>query len=81
MYYTINETMARRANNAYSFSDYREGSATAEYRQMVDRWLSGASRAGERLPPRRSTRCLTGTPAAWPTTSTPATAIRLPVLR
>ncbi|WP_337574623.1 hypothetical protein [Fournierella sp.] len=36
MYYTINETMARRANNAYSFSDYREGSATAEYRQMVD---------------------------------------------
>lgn len=36
MYYTINETMARRSNNAYSFSDYREGSATAEYRQMVD---------------------------------------------
>ena len=36
MYYTIDETMARRANNAYSFSDYREGSATAEYRQMVD---------------------------------------------
>lgn len=35
MYYTIDEAMARRANNAYSFSDYREGSATAEYRQMV----------------------------------------------
>ena len=36
MYYTIDEAMARRANNAYSFSDYRDGSATAEYRQMVD---------------------------------------------
>ena len=36
MYYTIDEAMARRANNSYSFSDYREGSATAEYRQMVD---------------------------------------------
>ena len=36
MYYTIYESMARRANNAYSFSDYREGSTTAVYRQMVD---------------------------------------------
>lgn len=44
MYYTIDEAMARRANNAYSFSDYRDGSATAEYRQMVDEAASLAER-------------------------------------
>lgn len=35
-YYDINEEQARLAKNAYSFSDYIPGSATAEYRQMVD---------------------------------------------
>lgn len=35
-YYPINEEMARRAKNAISFSDYREGSATASYRAAVD---------------------------------------------
>lgn len=44
MYYTIDEAMARRANNAYSFSDYQEGSATAEYRQMVDEATALAER-------------------------------------
>lgn len=44
MYYTIDEAMARRANNAYSFSDYRDGSATAEYRQMVDEAAALAER-------------------------------------
>lgn len=37
IYYTINEGAARRANNMNSFSDYKPGSATAEYRQMVDK--------------------------------------------
>lgn len=37
MYYEINEDAARRAKRANSFSDYKEGSATAEYRAMVDR--------------------------------------------
>lgn len=36
MYYEINEETARRANDAYSMSDYRPGSATAEYRAAVD---------------------------------------------
>ena len=33
-YFHINEGMARVANNANSFRDYAEGSATAEYRAM-----------------------------------------------
>ena len=36
-YYPINEEAARRAKNANSFSDYVTGSATAAYREMVDR--------------------------------------------
>ncbi len=36
MYYEINEEMARRAKEAYSMSDYKAGSATADYRQQVD---------------------------------------------
>ena len=36
-YYPINEEAARRAKNANSFSDYVPGSATAAYREMVDR--------------------------------------------
>ncbi len=35
-YYEINENAARRAKEANSWSDYVQGSATAEYRQMVD---------------------------------------------
>lgn len=36
-YYTINEETARCAKNAISFSDYRPGSATMEYKQYVDK--------------------------------------------
>lgn len=36
-YYPINEDATRRAKNANSFSDYVPGSATAAYREMVDR--------------------------------------------
>lgn len=36
-YYPINEDAARRAKEAMSFSDYIPGSATAEYRGMVDK--------------------------------------------
>lgn len=35
-YYPIDEALARRAKNMISFSDYVEGSATAEYRRAVD---------------------------------------------
>lgn len=35
-YYSINEDTARRAKEMNSFNDYTPGSATAEYRQMVD---------------------------------------------
>lgn len=35
-YYSINEEAARRAKEMNSFSDYKEGSATAEYRRSVD---------------------------------------------
>ena len=37
IYYTINEGAARRANDANSYYDYKPGSATAGYRQMVDK--------------------------------------------
>ncbi len=36
-YYPISEDAARRAKEANSFRAYVEGSATAEYRVMVDR--------------------------------------------
>mgnify|MGYP001133782912 CR=1 FL=1 len=36
-YYKINEDAARRAKEMNSFSDYKAGSATAGYRQMVDK--------------------------------------------
>lgn len=35
-YYDINENAARRAKEANSWSNYVQGSATEEYRQMVD---------------------------------------------
>ena len=37
MYYEINENAARRAKEANSYSDYKEGSATACYKSAVDR--------------------------------------------
>ncbi len=37
MYYLIDENMARRSHEMMSMSDYREGSATAEYRAAVDK--------------------------------------------
>lgn len=35
-YYEINETAARQARQMWSFTDYKEGSETAEYRAQVD---------------------------------------------
>ena len=35
-YYEINESLAKRAKESYSFSDYVPGSATAEYKAAVD---------------------------------------------
>ena len=35
-YHEINEETARLAKSMNSFSEYREGSATKEYREMVD---------------------------------------------
>lgn len=37
VYYTINEAAAKTANDMMSFSDYKEGSKTAEYKRYVDR--------------------------------------------
>lgn len=37
VYYSINETSARTAHQMMSFSDYKEGSKTAEYKGYVDR--------------------------------------------
>lgn len=50
-YYTINEDAARRANDANSFFDYKTGSATAEYRRMVDEAAEIAQRQKERVDP------------------------------
>ena len=43
-YYTINEAAARRAKDMNSFSDYKQGSATAEYRHYVDEAVKIAER-------------------------------------
>lgn len=44
MYYEISESMARRAKEMNSFFDYVPGSATAEYRRMVDEAAALAER-------------------------------------
>ena len=50
-YYTINEEAARRANDMNSFQDYKAGSATAEYRRMVDAATELAERQKQRVDP------------------------------
>lgn len=50
-YYSINEQGARRAKEAISFSDYKPGSATAEYRQSVDEAVKIAERQKARVDP------------------------------
>ena len=50
-YYTINEAAARRAKDANSFSDYKQGSATAEYRSYVDEAMQLAERQKKRVDP------------------------------
>ena len=49
-YFHINEGMARAAKNANSFSDYAEGSATAEYRAYVDRVYDVVDKIAEEKP-------------------------------
>ena len=50
-YYPINEGAARRAKEMNSFSDYKEGSATAEYRAMVDKAAAIAEKQKSRVDP------------------------------
>lgn len=50
-YHTINEEAARRANDMNSFRDYKAGSATAEYRRMVDAATELAERQKQRVNP------------------------------
>jgi len=51
MYHEIDETAARRAKEANSFNSYRAGSATAEYRRMVDEAKEIAERQKQRVDP------------------------------
>jgi len=44
-YYPINEELAKRAKESYSFSDYVPGSATAEYKAAVDHVYSLGEKA------------------------------------
>ena len=55
-YYPINEGAARRAKEMNSFSDYKEGSATAEYRAMVDKAAAIAEQQKSRVDPLRRAR-------------------------
>lgn len=50
-YHTINEEAARRANDMNSYRDYKAGSATAEYRRMVDAATELAERQKQRVDP------------------------------
>lgn len=50
-YYPINEAAARRAKEMNSFYDYKEGSATEEYRGMVDKAAALAERLKARVDP------------------------------
>ena len=49
-YYEINETTARTAKNINSFSEYKEGSATAEYNAAVDDVYSLADEVAKARP-------------------------------
>ena len=51
IYYPINEEAAKRAKEANSYSDYVEGSATALYRQSVDKAVKLAAKQKERVDP------------------------------
>ena len=50
-YYPINETAARRAKEMNSFYDYQEGSATTEYRNLVDKAAAVAEKQKARVDP------------------------------
>ncbi|WP_415270829.1 hypothetical protein [Hominibacterium faecale] len=50
-YYKINETAARRANDANSRYDYNPGSATAEYSNYIDKAIAIAERQKKRVDP------------------------------
>lgn len=50
-YYPINEAAAKRAKDMNSFSDYKQGSATAEYRHYVDEAVQLAERQKQRVDP------------------------------
>ena len=50
-YYDINEASARHAKEANSFSDYKPGSATADYRAMVDKAHELAERQKQGVDP------------------------------
>lgn len=48
-YYEINEVAARQARQMWSFSDYEQGSKTAEYRAEVDKCYAEVDRLPEEL--------------------------------
>lgn len=50
IYAHIDEDAARRGLESYSFSDYKPGSATAEYRAQVDEVLGAAAEAKQQIP-------------------------------
>lgn len=50
VYYSINEASARTAHQMMSFSDYKEGSKTAEYKGYVDRAYELADKIVEARP-------------------------------
>ena len=54
IYYEINEKVAAIANDMVSFSKYEQGSATAEYRRLVDK----AAKIAEQKR-RKQTQCIT----------------------
>nr|DAT62622.1 MAG TPA: protein of unknown function (DUF3560) [Caudoviricetes sp.] len=50
-YYSINEELARRSHDMMSMSDYKKGSATAEYQRMVDKACDIAESQKRRVDP------------------------------
>lgn len=49
-FYTISEDMARAANDANSMSDYKQGSATEEYRKRVENVYAVVEKIKEKRP-------------------------------
>lgn len=74
-FYTISEDMARAANDANSMSDYKQGSATEEYRKRVESVYAVVEKIKQKRPnlAERQREWQGDTAKSWRNTTIPTT--------